>query len=259
MKKILLSVLTIGIVAVAAVYGTQAFFNDTEKSTGNVFQAGALDLKVSSECHYFQDGEDVRCGDYGDWEADDLTNQVFFHFTDLKPGDYGENTIDFYVDDNPAWMCANITIDSQDENGNTEPEGIDGEPGELGKYLELAWWKDDGDNIFESGETLLYGGPKTLEAWLAITGSNSLPLTFADSVHNWTGTAGPILGGVANTQYLGVAWCFGDMTLTPSGLVCDGSEDQNDAQTDGVVGTLSFEAVQHRNNPNFLCPEHRIN
>lgn len=261
MKKILGSVLTLGIVATVAVFATNAYFSDEETSYDNTFEAGSLDLKVSSTCHYYQDSngdgiaEEVGCGNYGNWTANDLTNQVFFNFTDLKPGDYGENTIDFYVDDNPSWMCADITITEQSENGVVEPEGDDTEPGELANYLEIAWWKDDGDNIFEPGETLLYNGPRTLAEWLNIKGNNTLSLTFADSLHNWTGISGPIPGGIDNTQYLGIAWCFGEMTINGYSFICDGSANMNDSQTDKVVGNITFEAVQHRNNSNFICPE----
>src|SRR3990167_5464912 len=101
MKKILGSILTLGIVAVVAVYTTNAFFSDGETSTGNVFQAGSLDLKVDSECHYFQNGQDVGCSyldgetvvPFGTWTSTDLTQEQFFHFLDVKPGDWGENTI----------------------------------------------------------------------------------------------------------------------------------------------------------------------
>lgn len=49
MKRILLSVLTISLVAVIGVGATRAYFSDTETSTGNSFTAGTLDLKVDSQ------------------------------------------------------------------------------------------------------------------------------------------------------------------------------------------------------------------
>jgi predicted ribosomally synthesized peptide with SipW-like signal peptide len=45
-KNILRNILVIGIVAAFAVAVTQAFFSDEEKSTGNVFTAGKIDLKI---------------------------------------------------------------------------------------------------------------------------------------------------------------------------------------------------------------------
>lgn len=266
MRKILLGLLTAGAVGGVAMFATGAFFSDTETSTGNTFQAGALDLKISNTCHYYKDGQDVGCGANSNWTAKDLTNEVFFNFADLKPGDYGENTIDFKVVDNPAWMCANIAI-TQDENVVVEPEGTTDNTttGELGKYLMLMWWRDNGDNILNAEETPLFGGPRTLNDWLTLGTGSALPLTFADSYLNWTtwpaSTPPNTLPIPGNTeQYLGVAWCFGNMVATPGqgiGFTCNGSGDQNDAQTDKVLGTLTFKAEQHRNNPTFRCPEHQ--
>lgn len=46
MKKILLSIMTIAVVASLVVGGTTAFFSDTETSTGNILTAGSIDLKI---------------------------------------------------------------------------------------------------------------------------------------------------------------------------------------------------------------------
>ncbi len=52
MWKIAKSSFIILAAAAAVGGGTYAFFSDTETSTGNLFTAGALDLKVDSESHY---------------------------------------------------------------------------------------------------------------------------------------------------------------------------------------------------------------
>jgi len=57
-KKILISLTVIGVVAAIAIGGTIAYFNDTETSTGNIFIAGALDLKVD---HLWQTYNDTTC------------------------------------------------------------------------------------------------------------------------------------------------------------------------------------------------------
>ena len=49
MKKILLSLLTIALVATVAVGATRAYFSDTETSVGNSITAGTLDLKVGGQ------------------------------------------------------------------------------------------------------------------------------------------------------------------------------------------------------------------
>ena len=57
-KKIVISLSIIGVVAAIGIGGTIAYFNDTETSTGNIFTAGALDLKVD---HLWQTYNDVTC------------------------------------------------------------------------------------------------------------------------------------------------------------------------------------------------------
>jgi predicted ribosomally synthesized peptide with SipW-like signal peptide len=252
MRKILFSLLTIGIVGAVGIAATQAFFRDQEISSNNTFTAGTIDLEIKSQCTY----NGVESSECGDWETynDLTTNDKFFNFTDLKPGDWGENTISLVIEDNPAWMCANIDI-----NQNSH----------LGKYLNLFWWIDNGDNIYESGEQVLYGGPKTLDEWLTlsdpthIAGSvGGLPLTFADSVMNWRNWPAPTPNltpiPAHDEQHLGVGWCFGTMIVngesTP-GFTCSGVGNQDDAQEDVVVGNLTFTVEQYRNNPGFVCPE----
>jgi predicted ribosomally synthesized peptide with SipW-like signal peptide len=142
-NRILYSLLIIGVVGAAVFGATQAFFTDSETSTGNTFQAGAIDLKVDSECHYYQydpenvdafsesngDPEylwgyvDARCPEgVGDWDETDLTQEQFFAFEDLKPGDRGEDTISLHVYDNDAWGRFIISNVTDLDNDCTEPE-----------------------------------------------------------------------------------------------------------------------------------------
>ena len=58
MKRILISLSIIGAVAAIATGVTIALFNDTETSTGNIFVAGSIDLKVD---HVAQTYNDVDC------------------------------------------------------------------------------------------------------------------------------------------------------------------------------------------------------
>jgi hypothetical protein len=277
MNRILLSILTIGVVATLAYVGfSRAFFTDTQTSNGNTFQAGDLKLTIDSAQHY--DG--LVCGPgptaltfqwrledpntpsarpdlvgkpcTGTWPSRGLTGEKFFDFADLKPGDWGENTVSL-TPTNDAWMCANITRTNDDAK--------------LSPYLSVFWWIDkNGDNKYTTDEKILYptsdGTFRTLTQWFALTGTNTLPLTFADSVWNWsTGNTPPILPMPMNiTQHLGIGWCFGKITLTssvPQGWTCDGSDNANNAAQDGIFqGNLTFNVEQSRNNPAFLCPEH---
>ncbi len=143
-------------VAVAVGGATYSFFSDTETSTGNTFTAGAIDLTVDSEQHYNNmvcvENPDEAIGNYwwqpevgftpaaghypaagtvcdGTWAATDLGAQKFFNFSDIKPGDQGENTISLHINNNPAWACIDVTLTKNDDVTVTEPE--DAEVAEL--------------------------------------------------------------------------------------------------------------------------------
>jgi len=58
MKRILLSAGMIAVVGALAIGGTIAFYNDTETSTGNIFVAGSVDLKVD---HLAQTYNGIDC------------------------------------------------------------------------------------------------------------------------------------------------------------------------------------------------------
>lgn len=285
-------------VGAVVVGGTGAFFNDTESSTGNVFTAGAIDLRIDSEQHYNGNicvdvNDDPEIEDYqwvgkseypepgtscdGSWELADLVPGVhhFFNFADVKPGDEGENTISIHLDTNPAWMCVDIATVSNDDVDCTEPEidddancdplvdlpDADEFDGDLAQELNFFAWLDDGsidgfqgqdedqeegDNIWQEGEIPLFSndiGPISDTI-------GGVTYALADSS---TGN-GPIPAG--STQYIGLTWCAGDLTIVgPGDLDCDGSFMDNAAQTDEVIADLTFRVEQARNNPDFLCGE----
>src|SRR3989338_4789919 len=143
MKKIYLSLVVVVAATAVVVGATTAFFSDTETSTGNVFTAGSIDLKVDSDCHYYnyiggdsgpnQDGwVDVGCTENdlegaagyqnGNWSETDLGAHKFFKFSDLKPGDKGEDTISLHVYDNDAWGRVLMDLTQDWDNSCTEPE-----------------------------------------------------------------------------------------------------------------------------------------
>jgi len=258
------------IVAVAAIVvgATTAFFSDTETSTGNTFTAGSIDLKIDNESYVTNNAGDLVASPNTSWDLRDLTIERFFNFTDLKPGDIGEDTISIHVYDNDSWVCMSAAITATPENGITEPEAADdstvgANQGELQDELNFVFWADDGDNVLEADEAneVFEGTIKDFE--------DTSPRIVADS--NWnifTSEPGtPLTGG--QDYYIGKAWCFGDLTLTPAsqdypdnvgpltrgttGISCDGTLVDNSTQSDGVVGDISFTAVQSRNNDNFSC------
>lgn len=250
MKKILISVSVIAVVAAVAIGATTAFFSDTETSTGNTFTAGAIDLKVDSQQHY----NNAVCNAQGVWELEnptagptnpqypvigtacggtwgqtkpgvDITGEKFFDFADVKPGDSGENTISLHVVNNDAWICAEVSNLVNAENDITEPESaVDttSDVGELQDKLVFTIWRDDGDNIQGAGEpTLLSGHPV----------NGVLP------VYDST-TGAPLTGD--STTYIGVKWEL------PIGT-------GNEVQSDGMTGDVIFRVEQARNNSNFRC------
>ena len=295
MRKLLASALTLSIVVGAVAYGTGAFFSDTETSNDNTFTAGAIDLRVDSQQHYngMTCSDEGSPGDYtwhkdegnttpealqypkagdscnGTWELIDLGSiHKFFDFVDVKPGDRGENTISLHLDNNDAWVCADINITKNDENVATEPEieasdqvdnGGDLLDGELAENLYFTAWLDqgvtagfqgtqdqgEGDNIWQQvSEPLFFTndfGPAS-----DVLGGKTYAL--ADST---TPGAVPMAG--ATTSYIGLAWCAGTMDLAGGTINCDGAGMGNDTQTDMLVADIAFRVEQARNNPDFRC------
>lgn len=232
--KILLSGAVILAAAAVVVGATFAFFADTETSTANTLAAGELDLKVDSEAHYNglvctlteenepgveddvylwlqPEGEEVPvpapahynqpCD--GTWEETDLgVENTFFNFTDIKPGDVGENTISLHVYNNDAWgrfvisnvqdldnTCTEPEEESSDSCTVEAPEGVTPGSGELAENITFNAWIDD-------GETPGFQGPEDLTEGDNIQQDNEQTIIAAGTVdeageiHNiWTGLA----------------------------------------------------------------------
>ena len=115
LQRIVLSLGVIVFVGAVVVGATGAFFSDTETSSGNTFTAGAIDLGIDNESYYngvrnegtswaisydLDDGAGPSTGDA----------YLFFDFKDLKPGDWGEDTIGVTVNNNDAYACAYVKL-----------------------------------------------------------------------------------------------------------------------------------------------------
>ncbi|MFC1750801.1 hypothetical protein ACFL2V_18575 [Pseudomonadota bacterium] len=291
MKRILLSLMTLGTVGAVAFAATGAFFSDTETSTDNRFVAGDIDLKIDNESYAI----DYNIPDYQgepigalvasmntSWALIDLTVEKFFDFIDLKPGDYGEDTISIHVGSNDAWVCAAAQITEDADNSITEPEdemfgtntdGDDGTiDGDLDSEIQIAFWVDDGDNVLEDCADPFTGCVDEtqsifLSGTVASMGQEG-QITLADSDGSILPDDGAIPGD--SEFYIAKAWCFGNLTeaallqdgvgdsrtpLEGAGIDCDGSGATNLAQTDSVVGDLEFYAIQARNNDEFSCSD----
>lgn len=273
----------------AVATGTSAFFSDTESSIGNIFTAGELDLLVDNESYFTNTAGNLIYSTTTSWGPANLNDGVvtlhkFFDFNDLKPDDIGEDTISLHVQ-NDAYACMNVTLTSNDDNSCNEPENADdptcAEPdadewdGELAQSLEMFWWADDGDNVYEVGEVGFSDGVQSLYD-LATTTPFSVAL--ADSLGSIWPDNGPIPADEA--RYIGKVWCFGDLAEDPedqdglgdtgtpgdddstngplqrgTGFTCDGESLNNAAQTDEATLDVEFTAVQARNNDDFVCEE----
>ena len=156
MKKILLSVGSILFVAALLAGGTGAFLQDGGTSTGNTFATGVIDLKIDNESYYTDDWGKLTYSSSTSWALSTLAGKLFFNFSDVKPGDIGEDTISLHVHNNNAYACMNVLLTDTPENGQNEPEAIVDptggvSDGELQNFLYFSWWADDGDNVFEQG------------------------------------------------------------------------------------------------------------
>lgn len=175
------------------------------------------------------------------WTETDLgpTNQ-FFNFSDIKPGDFGENTISLHVIDNDAYACMYTSNMTETVAGPSEPrdEAYGDNPidNAAAKQTYFFAWYDDGDNIWESGEA-----PITDEG----------PIAGEVFLNNGVFTLPNILGG--ETKYIGLAWCAGTMTAVDYEITCDGSGMDNKAQAKILTADISFYVEQVRNNPDFSC------
>lgn len=304
MQRVLLALGIIVFVGAAVVSATGAFFNDTETSTGNTFAAGDIDLQIDNESYVVDynlptppvdpTGE-LAYSALTSWELTDLIagTHKFFNFHDLKPGDLGEDTISIHVGSNDGYLCAAARVTENSDENCTEPESTDenracvdetleinGTNGDLASQLNFAFWRDDGDNVFESGEAPTEVPNPTSDGAVFLSGPLSgLGAAGQIALADTSGNA-PFGTSVAgdSTVYIGKVWCFGALNPTPiaqdglgltgtfgarlngpdtrgTGWSCAGAAINNIAQTDSVTGDMQFFAVQTRNNPGFLCSQ----
>lgn len=239
MKRILLGLLITGTVGTTAILATNAYFSDTQTSGGNSFTAGTLKLQLTNNTSASSGVTDTS----DKWSVfGDIGNKVMMKYSDIKPGDYGENSVSLKVSTNDAWACIrayNIT-----------------DSGVLSQKLNFIWWADtNGNNSLDNGEQVMFNGPVTLATIKAYEN-----FTLADSTWNafTFSNSGPLTGN--NEYQLGIGWCLGSITENRSavpGFKCDGANVGNEVQANIVTGTFEFSAAQSRNQPGYLCPEHQ--
>jgi hypothetical protein len=151
MKRLLISGITLSALALVVVGATGAFFNDTETSSGNVFIAGSVDLKVD---HYFQTYNGNDCEEFCEPTGPNLVENGDFSSPDIPSGEW-----DIVAsDDVPGWTVEwESTEDSFGGEDRPEPalaeyqDGVNGWNAYDGQWVELdSDW--DGPSGSLSGE-----------------------------------------------------------------------------------------------------------
>lgn len=170
MKKTLLSLLTLVVVGGAAIGLSQAYFSDTETSSGNSFTAGSLDLKINS-----------------------LDNPpALVTVSDLKPGDDVLQDKTLKVIDNEAYVWMHIKDLVAAQGTQTEPEDLeeDGTPKtDIQNYLTYDLSVEDNVLIDFEDEVLL---PDAVSCWIplgVLPGNEDVTVQqsfhFPSDVTNW--------------------------------------------------------------------------
>lgn len=244
MKQIVWRLFVISILSALVFGSTIAFFSDMEKSSGNTFSAGGIDLKIDSLGAKYN-GELVP---NSSWFAKDLTSEKFFYFEDVKPGDYFHRNISLHVENNPAWVCLFVKNKQDDDNGLTEPEVDAGDQtdgmgeGELSQYLQVKAWRDDNDTIHQNDEPFL------IDSFFA----NFTYIPIADST---TGT-GPLDPSIP-AEIIAIELCAGTQSVDSNtgAISCNGSSMDNIVQTDILTADISLYVEQYKNNLDFKCSD----
>jgi predicted ribosomally synthesized peptide with SipW-like signal peptide len=218
--------------------GTDA---DTYANSIGIFldEVSVQELDCASD---FDEYEGEVC--VGTFPWTDLSAEQFFLLDDVKPGDWGENTISLHIYDNDANACLYFENLRDDDPTLTEPEENEGGDtsvgdgnGELSQNLSVLLWHDDGDNILQEEEILISDGIQ--------------PASQVFSSHYFLG-----MYPASIDKFIGIAWCAGEMAIeaVPFELSCDGAPMGNEAQTDSLTVDLRFYVEQTRHNENFQCP-----
>jgi predicted ribosomally synthesized peptide with SipW-like signal peptide len=199
---------------------------------------GGLLYKLAIDGNCDNDYFKTHCTLWG--EKDIAPGDYFWRFSDVKPGDHGTNVISMHVFNNNAFGCLLVNNTHDNENNLIDPESQAGDTtndpdgGELSQFINVFAWTDNNQNgIYEpTGETQLLA-PNT-----PIKDLDLLQLSLQSTT----------------TAYVGLAWCVGTQSVSVAGVIsCSGAGDQDIAQTDSFLASLTAYAEQERNNPNFNC------
>ena len=276
--------------AAIVVGGTGAFFSDVETSTGNVFTAGAIDLKVDSVSHV----NGLVCFS-GLWHPESVVQwNAQTQANELVPNANVQAAVTAYNTSFPSNVpqagteCTGTWAMTDLGPTNTFFNYGDLKPGDNGENtISLHVYDNDAymcavvSNVSEKDNTQtepessvdtngLAGGELGSELNFFVweddgdnvfeseTEGNKILVNGGDAqgvsgVYPLYTPSTSVIPGDA-TKYLGVYWCYGDFALTAGQPTCDGGPVTNIGQTDSLSADISFYVEQARNNPGFKCP-----
>lgn len=228
MKRLLISLMTITLVAALIGGGIYAAFSDIEASTGNTFTAGTLDLTETVSGSYTGSGTyTVTAGGNG------INGNVVFE--ELAPGENGEIIWTLQNLGNiDGTLTVTLTRTADNDNGINEPEdAADGNPldsldgtadGDLDDYMTVEILADlDGDDTYETTiQASAVGGLET------ICPTVDVPVTIINA------DAMAAAGG-EDTVKIKLTWSIADPIV---------GVDDNIIQGDGVQLDLNFSLNQ---------------
>jgi len=163
-KKILASIIIIGLLGFALGWGTYSYFNDTETSSGNTFSAGTLNLKV--------DGNDDPLGAY-------------FTVSNVKPGNSGSEDMELSNTGTIAGTAYIHFKDVVDSPGTTPESEPTPDNGELSENLKIKV-SVDATTIVEDFLSVIESNSYQLGT---ISGGGSLTVTIEWSIPSDVGNA----------------------------------------------------------------------
>jgi len=110
------------VLCIGLVGGAFAYFDDTETSTGNLFTAGTLDLKVDTD-----PGPGVTWSDGGLPNLNSIS-ELNAMINNMAPGDSISGNFGIKNDGTIEGVADfKVTVTANDDNGLTEPEQTDGD------------------------------------------------------------------------------------------------------------------------------------
>jgi predicted ribosomally synthesized peptide with SipW-like signal peptide len=245
-RKVLAGMGAVGLASVGAGLGTSALFSDTESFTGNILQAGELDIVAVSTSSY--NGAAVDSFENRIVSADGPA-ETFYTLDDVKPGDSGKFDFCFELYTNPAyiWLCGEQTEDL--ENGQNEPEleteGLDEDGlGELDdSIVASAYYCEvvDGEKVPVDGGEIV--SDVSLAELLGALNSG-LPLNY-DGVPAEPGNQSPYQPSEEEGMVTGACVCV-DWELP--------IEVGNEIQSDSLAFDVAVHAYQARNTDGTMNP-----